>query len=447
MIEDDFGTRLERGPGPGLWTLTAPKWSLSRPVVAGGRVYVSVDGWITALDRETGEQVWRSPYRCSTSRSQPLTVASSCVVVQGPEGVAVAVLETESGSELRRIDVRNHIGHVSDGRTVVVAHAPDGRMFTGYDVRGGDPLWSWPDPIAWGAIASVRGMEVMDGRLVLYGGEDNEYRNTPRSFVVRGYDLRTGSLLWRRPFPNAKILSPPRASEAQQRLVFVWCPDTLCLTWLSAADGEEVGRLTYPSMSEYARPRLFDDERTLWITKSGGRSVYRFRAFEPEEPRVTYRLVEELSVYDLSLAVAGGWLYATTNDGMLAAARADRNRWPRRVRHRVRVRGTLRWRMAEGHERLVAGGDYVYARAWDRRGWASVVALRHGQELWRRRHCSPVEPLPCDDRVLLMESDKCAVPDDPYKEWLTGRRGCARPHDQDRLLMVDAETGATTGSP
>ncbi|NGO08114.1 PQQ-binding-like beta-propeller repeat protein [Streptomyces sp. HC44] len=166
-VEDEIVTRLEQEPGSRLWTLTAPADTLSQPVVTEDRVYVSVGGRITAFDLDTGKERWRSPYRDTASRRVwDFTVAGGCVVVPWertprpslPQGVTVTVLDTESGTVLRHIAVPRMSSCVSDGRTVIAAHFTDPDWaLSGYDVLGGDALWTRPMPhieVNWQAAES-----------------------------------------------------------------------------------------------------------------------------------------------------------------------------------------------------------------------------------------------------------------------------------------------------
>ncbi|MDQ1047949.1 PQQ-binding-like beta-propeller repeat protein [Streptomyces sp. V4I2] len=451
-FEDEVVTRLEQEPGSRLWTLTAPADSLSRPVVAGDRVYVSVGGRITAFDLDTGEERWRSPY-CDTvpRREWTFTVAGGCVVVPWewtprpslPEGVTITVLETESGTVLRHIAVPRMIGCVSDGRTVIAAHFTDPDWaLSGYDVLGGDALWTRPMP------PDTQYLRLVDGALVVHSDTLPQVEMAIEKLRFHAYDLRTGRPLWHREFPMAGLPQPPRGSGVPERLIFVWNPRRL--TWLYGATGEEAGRLRLRDGHLFSSwPQIFDDGESVWCVPERGRWVRRFPT-PRRGPGRRFLLPINLPVsgsFDRgTLATAGGRLYAVDDRQRVWTHRTGIRRLPR-VPHPLFRAGALEaarpdWRTMRREPRLVAGDDHVYARVENDRE-RTLVALAQGRVLWRRPHCSPVPVTPCGDRVLLMESTYCVVRNHTEESDRATPSPCPQQHDHDRLLMVDAGTGAT----
>ncbi|MFC8665904.1 PQQ-binding-like beta-propeller repeat protein [Streptomyces sp. NPDC057199] len=451
-FEDEVVTRLEQEPGSRLWTLTAPGDSLSRPVVAGDRVYVSVGGRISAFDLDTGEERWRSPYRDTVPGSEwTFRVAGGCVVVPWewtprpslPEGGTVTVLEAESGSVLRHIAVPRMLSCVSDGRTVIAAYFTDPDWaLSGYDVLGGDALWTRPMP------SDTQYLRLVDGALVVHSDTLPRVEMAIEKLRFHAYDPRTGRPLWHREFPMAGLPKPPRGSGVPERLIFVWHRDERRLTWLYGATGEEAGSLKLQGYQS-SPPRIFDDGESVWCAPERRRWVYRFPT-PPGGPGRRFFLPIDDPVAGSSdrgtLATAGGRLYAVDRRQRVWTHRTDIRRLPRVPRPLFRA-GALEalrpeWRTMRYEPQLVVGDDHVYARVENDRE-RTLVALAEGRVLWRRPYCSLVPAVPCGDRVLLMESTYCVVREHTEVSYRGTPSPCPQQHDHDRLLMADAGTGAT----
>ncbi|WP_405020051.1 PQQ-like beta-propeller repeat protein [Kitasatospora sp. NBC_00070] len=186
MVTDAIPVRVRREGG--LWTLTAPPGTLSRPVVRGNRVFVLVDGRPVACDRADGTVVWQSPHRV-IGEQEPwqagLTATGGHLVAPtawtdrfSPGRATLSVLAAESGSLLWEFDPGELAEYRADRETLVVWHGREGGRpirLTGFDLGTGRRLWEH-------AFGSVGTMQLVAGRAIA--------------------SVRHGTLLWRRPRPS-----------------------------------------------------------------------------------------------------------------------------------------------------------------------------------------------------------------------------------------------------
>ncbi|MET8451682.1 PQQ-binding-like beta-propeller repeat protein [Streptomyces sp. NPDC005209] len=427
MIQDRVPIRVAREADTGLWSLTAPPWSLSPPVVAGPRVYLPVGGRLAVLDRDSGEVLWRGPIHGHdpyASIPATVTVADGHVMVLAaqipwrdpPQGrrAQLTVLERGSGSLLHRRPLNGYYEHVSDGRTLVVSHFGRGasgcHLLSGYDVAGGRTLW--------------RRRFVMDGPLLMAGpvlvvrGEEREVRASAlrdASAHVHGFDLRTGRRLWRHDLGDSTLLAPWRPDDGQSGLVFVQSRTDRRLHWLSPATGESVGRQRLRGRLDTPFLRVVDLGDTVWFDTALVSHVRRVRPLAAPRRPVRHRLWFNSLAFDECFAVADGWLYAVDRAGRLWTGKAVHE-------HGGMLRPLPRWPRGYGsggyHGRLTVAGDRVYALLPRRGLGGELVALRQGRRLWRRP-ASWNRPVPCGGHVLLMD-----------------RNG-----ESDTLILVDGESG------
>lgn len=180
------------------------------PLLVGGRLYLYTrqdeDEVVTALDPATGETIWRTAYpapfemNSATAphgpgpKSTP-AYADGRLFTLGMTGV-VSAFEAEGGALLWRTPASDvhplyhtAMSPVVDGDLVVfhVGGHDDGAL-TAFDVETGDVRWEWAgDGPAYGSplVIDVEGV-----RQVVAYTQDN----------LVGVSVRTGELLWRRPF-------------------------------------------------------------------------------------------------------------------------------------------------------------------------------------------------------------------------------------------------------
>jgi len=160
--------RWSHAGGSGFSSTLAGNGPRATPTLAEGRVYAfGVDGWLRALDLETGALLFeRDVLGENSGRPPDHGVASSPLVV--------------------------------DGLVVVVAGGPDGHSLVAYDAATGEPRWAGGDDGASYAsplvttLAGVRQIVVFNlGGLV-------------------GHDPQTGEVLWKDEWPSRpeKVAQP-----------------------------------------------------------------------------------------------------------------------------------------------------------------------------------------------------------------------------------------------
>lgn len=180
------------------------------PLLVGGRLYLYArqdeDEVMTALDPATGETIWRTAYPAPFEMN-PATAphgpgpkstpayADGRLFTLGMTGV-VSAFEAEGGALLWQTPASDvhplyhpAMSPVVDGDLVVfhVGGHDDGAL-TAFDVETGDVRWEWAgDGPAYGSplVIDVEGV-----RQVVAYTQDN----------LVGVAVRTGALLWRRPF-------------------------------------------------------------------------------------------------------------------------------------------------------------------------------------------------------------------------------------------------------
>ena len=191
------------------WTVEVGS-GYATPLLVGDRLYLFVrqgdDEVMLALDPATGEEIWRSGYPAPFEmnpatnphgpgpKSTP-AYADGRLFTLGMTG-AVSAFDTDGGELLWQVPgtpveplYHTAMSPVVDGDVVIfhVGGHDDGAL-TAFDTATGDVRWSWSgDGPAYG---SPHVMEIEGVRQVVTYTQAN----------VVGVDVRTGALLWRRPF-------------------------------------------------------------------------------------------------------------------------------------------------------------------------------------------------------------------------------------------------------
>ena len=191
------------------WTVEVGS-GYATPLLVGDRLYLFVrqgdDEVMLALDPATGEEIWRSGYPAPFEmnpatnphgpgpKSTP-AYADGRLFTLGMTG-AVSAFDTDGGALLWQVPgtpveplYHTAMSPVVDGDVVIfhVGGHDDGAL-TAFDTATGDVRWSWSgDGPAYG---SPHVMDIEGVRQVVTYTQAN----------VVGVDVRTGALLWRRPF-------------------------------------------------------------------------------------------------------------------------------------------------------------------------------------------------------------------------------------------------------
>lgn len=136
-LERQWTTDIGEGPGK-RYTRFVPAFSEDRIFAAGH------EGRVTALDRETGDRVWRKDLDVGISGA--IGAGAGMVLVGTYEGQVIA-LSQEDGEELWRAQASSEIlAPPQTNGNVVVVRTSDGRVFA-YSAESGQGMWSYDHSI------------------------------------------------------------------------------------------------------------------------------------------------------------------------------------------------------------------------------------------------------------------------------------------------------------
>lgn len=166
------------GPtGLALWSVRLPDTSSTRPVAFGGRIIVAgVDGTVTALDPSTGATAWRLSMP-NEIQVRPVVAGDTLVVVD--EGGTMAAIDPDGNQRWQNAELPAATFGVSAG--VVVVSERGSSAIRGYDLDSGTKLWRIWEP------SLIKGLADVGGTLV--GWSSNG---------LLGYDPATGTQRWSR---------------------------------------------------------------------------------------------------------------------------------------------------------------------------------------------------------------------------------------------------------
>jgi len=257
----------DRWPGA-----TVPTVSQNTPLMAGGLLYVSTAlGVAAALDPETGHVVWFDTPPARANTSIPPAPAGQ------PGRTSRGLAYWTDGRDARILAIT--------GQYLVALNAKTGKRYTNFgDPATGDvDLSKGYDRAApgyrWGGPPLVVGDVVVMGGLGGAPGE-NTGRQQGNQGDIRGYDVRTGKLLW-------KFRTVPRPGEFGNE---TWLNDSWAYSgdvsvWGQLSADEELGYvyapIETPNNNYYggARPgnNLFA-ESLICLDAKTGRRIWHFQA-------------------------------------------------------------------------------------------------------------------------------------------------------------------------
>lgn len=167
------------GPsGLALWNVGLPDTASTRPVSFGGHIVVSgVDGSVTALDPATGDVAWRVSMP-GEIQVRPVVSGDTLVVID--EGGTMAAIDPDGNQVWQNAELPAASFAVSRG--VLVVSERGAFTVRGYDVATGTKLWRMWEPSLLGSLADV-------------GGTVVGYSSTG----LIAYDPSTGAQVWTRP--------------------------------------------------------------------------------------------------------------------------------------------------------------------------------------------------------------------------------------------------------
>lgn len=138
----------------------------SSPAVADGRVFIGArDGFLYALDAETGERLWRFDHEISWVNSSP-AVAQGLVLAGSSDAKFFHAVDAESGKERWRIDTAGLVWTspvVVEGSVILAEGSGRVRVL---ELQTGEPVWS-----AWTG-GRLFGSPVIAGGTIFVGSMD-----------------------------------------------------------------------------------------------------------------------------------------------------------------------------------------------------------------------------------------------------------------------------------
>jgi outer membrane protein assembly factor BamB len=164
------------GPtGLALWSAPLTDTSNARPVEFGGRiVVVTVDGAVVALDPATGAEAWRSSLP-NEIQLRPQVSGDTLVAID--ESGTMVAFDTSGNHVWQSSELSTDLFTISAG--VIVMRERGGSAVRGYDLATGTKLWR-----VWQS-SSVSGLVDVDGIAVAYGLGG-----------VTSFDPATGAVRW-----------------------------------------------------------------------------------------------------------------------------------------------------------------------------------------------------------------------------------------------------------
>ncbi|MGF1426707.1 PQQ-binding-like beta-propeller repeat protein [Kitasatospora sp. LaBMicrA B282] len=401
----------------GLWTVTAPGFSLGRPVVGPERVYVVVADRITALERHSGELRWQRPVDVQTRhglRYERLTLAGDRLLLRGElpdtRRELLVALDSATGEQVWTRKIVAWTELIRDQDTLYLREpaalgvAGADEQLTAVALSDGQPRWQ-----------QHHGSPI---RSLVLAGRQLVHRDGRRAV---GLDPSTGAVRWHSPpWPGYGDL----LVDGVDGPVFTWEYDRQLVSWFDPATGESLGervvRLPFGAGAHLSM-RVTDGGQTLWLSQHRHRMVHWLRPLEPDEPLRTFHTgVRALDSGDEALTLAGDWVYAVDRGDRLLAGPLAKPGWLRSVgRQSSRLLPRRRRKQFE----LVPGGNLLYARQHGPDGY-QLLGLVEGRVSWRLPIFT-MHPVPVGDRLL--------VPD----------LGSGNDH----LRLLDGLTGTTAGPP
>ncbi|GAA1939071.1 hypothetical protein GCM10009738_10230 [Kitasatospora viridis] len=434
MVADTVPMSVRHDAASGLWTLTAPRRTLGAPVVFADRVYLPVDGRVTALDRATGRVLWQTPHRVEFqsdhesavfAAGEHLVVPNSHAYGTDDDMISFAVLSTATGDLSWSREPERISGFSAHGRTLVFwrLDREERGAITAVDLATGSLRWRHD-------LDALRAVLPTDDRVIASTAGEGKRE-------VRAFGLPGGEQLWRTEehgWPASLRLSSQDPSAEPVVVAWTWLGKQL--RWFSPVTGRKLGSLVVrPRTSFYGSddPLMRADGKSLWLTTNDKRRIDRLRPFAAWRRTRTFTPLSRRLAYSTpDLAEAAGWLYALArpddepedtpweerNGTLVVAARVNR---PGRNRRLTPVHWPAAIPDGERHvmwKDLIAGRNHLYVHGWHRDGTRRTIAVRGDQVLWQREGRSSLA-VPVDDQVLLVE----------------------RGTEHDHLYVIDGETG------
>lgn len=263
-------TALSAATGRTAWSAMLDAPARATPTLAGGRLYVTTDRSLFALDPARGTRIWQADLGHSLSARLPDSDPhsdwdhyASAAMVQGGTVVAgsgdgcVYAFAAASGARLWRTCVGRLItGTPAIAGGLVFFGAYDGRAYA-LSLATGAERWRYDShgPIPRDAVVA--------GRNVLFGS---------RSYDLIALDRASGRPAWSRYFWFSWVDSPPALGGD---MLYVGSSDALAVRALAPATGRELWRTPVPG---WTWPRVAPGANALYVAIVGSEANFAPRS-------------------------------------------------------------------------------------------------------------------------------------------------------------------------
>ena len=295
------------------WKLRVRGRTSTAPVVRDGRVYLGDILGIYCLKLDTGEEVWRSDYKCPLPGSP--TVANGVLYAyvtnrETPGEVRpwyryLVALDADSGKELWKIEAPAYSPFPVAGRGVLYFGAGDQALYC-VSAKTGRELWKKPSLYMW------------DSRVVY---TPNRVYATVNGGMT-ALNPRNGKEIWSRQKRGPGSGFSPVVNG---RIFVAYANDTLSpQSWLEALDaatGEKLWSFT-PDGWVTMDPVAWDGNvffGTMNLSSDPSRKSGDFYVLDAETGKLKWQFHSPEGVFWLSPAVADGVVYVLTHDSLLRA--------------------------------------------------------------------------------------------------------------------------------
>lgn len=190
---------LEAATGQERWRLELPAHSLSRPALAGGRLYFSdAGGQLHAVEAASGRPLWTVPHP-NWGPAAPVVGAGWLAI--GGQGTLLAAYDPESGATLWQFQAPGLVASpLAATEELLFVRCWDGVLYA-LDGAGGEVRWKLPPERGQGPTTPP----IAGAGMVFIGTRVRPAGEGERRYALLCLDAATGREIWR--FPTSDPLS------------------------------------------------------------------------------------------------------------------------------------------------------------------------------------------------------------------------------------------------
>ena len=184
-----FMYALDKETGDLVWARPVGDYIGSSPLIAGGNLYISAetrdnDGFVAKLDCNSGDILWSSPRMGGHSHSSPVYDPENRLIMAGANSGRFYAFDQDEGKTLWEVQTHGQIKGTAMIHGSQVFFGTWGKHYQSYDTKTGKKNWH----------------SYMMGRvqtsLTLVPGQNLGITNTPLGEIV-GINLDDGTIAWR----------------------------------------------------------------------------------------------------------------------------------------------------------------------------------------------------------------------------------------------------------